>query len=99
MTTLFIHPAFLHQNGNLEVENDAVSGVVNDVVNDVAKLSKSEQAVLNKIKENPYATITEIASAIEKSRSTVDRAIRNLKKKQVISRNGADKFGNWTILK
>ncbi len=88
--TIYIHPEF---NSSCDVVNDVVNGVVNGVV----KLTKTEQLIFEYIKNNTHATIDDIASAIEKSSSTVDRTIKSLKAKAVLERIGADKDGHWKI--
>ena len=54
-------------------------------------------AVLDYLTENPRATQVEIASAIGKSRRTVQDAIAGLKEKGKIDREGAKKNGSWII--
>lgn len=96
-TTLLIHPHFLHQE---EREIDIVNSTddtVNDTVNDIPKLRKTEQAVLSYIENNNQATIDDITSAIGKSKSTINRTIRSLKTKGLLTRKGSDKTGFWNV--
>lgn len=60
-------------------------------------LSKTEQAVLDTILSNPYATYQEIAQKIEKTSKTVQRALVSLKDRGIVSRVGSDKTGHWVI--
>ena len=60
-------------------------------------LSKTEQAVLDTILSNPYATYQEIAQKIEKTPKTVQRALVSLKDRGIVSRVGSDKTGHWVI--
>ena len=100
-TTLLIHPHFLHQdesrNGIANGTNGTVNGIVNDTVNEMPKLTKTEQSVLSYIEKDDQATIDDIASAVGKSKSTVNRTIRSLKTKGVLTRAGSDKTGFWNI--
>ncbi len=90
-TTILIHPYFLHQDKNKY-------DTVNDTVNDIPKLTKTEQIILSYIIKNNQATINEIMSAVNKSKSTVNRAIKSLKTKGLLSRTGSDKNGSWNVL-
>ena len=90
-TTLLIHPYFFRQT-------ESKNGTVNDTVNDTLKLSKTEQAVLSYIKNNNHATIDEIMSATGKSKSTINRTIRSLKEKDLLTRTGSDKTGFWNVI-
>jgi Fic family protein len=60
-----------------------------------APLNKTEEAVLNVVTNNPYATYREIASKIDKTPKTVQRALASLKERGLISRVGSDKTGHW----
>ena len=83
------------RNGVVNDVDDAVNGVVNDAVN----LTASEQNVLQYISTHSQATIQNIADSIGRSKTTVDRAIRSLKKKGMLDRKGSDKTGEWLIKK
>ena len=76
-----------------DLQNDRVNERVNERVNPIT------QEVFAFIKENPYANYQEIASAIGKSYSSVQRAVQELKKLGCISREGSDKSGYWRIRK
>lgn len=95
--------AFSEDSATSKRENDTANVVenvvANVVVNDSVKLTKSEQTVRDYLKQHPYATILEVAGAIKKASRTVDRAIFNLKKKGILTREGSDKAGRWVILK
>lgn len=79
---------FLSQN---ETKNGIVNDIVNDTVNEVPKLTKTEQSVLSQ------ATIDDIAAAVSKSKSTVNRTIKSLKAKGILARTGSDKTGFWNV--
>lgn len=80
-----------------------VSGTVNDTVNgtvnDGVKLTPTEQAVLDCIRENNLINVAEIVDCTKKGRSTIMRTIKSLKEKGCIQRVGSDKTGSWEILR
>lgn len=55
--------------------------------------------IINLIKENKNITKKELEKITSLSKSTIDRVISNLKEKNIIKRNGANKNGYWEILK
>lgn len=83
--------------------NGTVNGTVNDTVNGTVnvgvKLSATEQAVLDCIRENNLINVAEIVDCTEKGRSTIMRAIKSLKEKGFIQRVGSDKTGSWKTLR
>ena len=64
----------------------------------VQELSKTEQAVLDAIVKNGYATGEDIAKDIDKSTKTVYRAIRTLRERGIIVREGSDYDGSWVVV-
>ena len=83
--------------------NGTVNGTVNDTVNGTVnvgvKLSATEQAVLDCIRENNLINVAEIVDCTKKGRSTIMRSIKSLKEKGFIQRVGSDKTGSWEILR
>ena len=83
--------------------NGTVNGTVNDTVNGTVnvgvKLSATEQAVLDCIRENNLINVAEIVDCTKKGRSTIMRTIKALKEKGCIQRVGSDKTGSWEILR
>ncbi len=65
----------------------------------VQEMTKSEELVYICLKECDYLTISQIATGIKKSGKTVYRAIKRLKEKGYIGREGNDAVGYWKILK
>ena len=57
----------------------------------------TEGAILAFLAENPRATQVEVASAIGKSRRTVQDAIAGLKENGKLDREGAKKNGAWIV--
>ena len=85
-TTLLIHPEFLRQNEG-----------VNEGVN--ATLTDKEQTVLEAIKRNPSTSVAKMIKELNISRASIERAIKELKKKQMIIHDGPAKNGRWIVLK
>lgn len=81
--------SFLYQTAIIDFETKNVP--VNVPVN------PTEKAVFAVIQENPHATYDQIAQTIGKNRKTVLRAIAVLKQKGMITRQGSDKTGYWSI--
>lgn len=61
-------------------------------------LQKSNQKVLEAIKNNKKITINELIEQIGLSESGIKRILRNLKKENKIKRVGADKGGYWEVI-
>ena len=79
--------------------NGTVNDTVNGTVNDGVKLTPTEQAVLDCIRDNNSISVAEIVNRTKKGRSTIMRAIKALKEKGFIQRVGSDKTGNWKNLR
>ena len=67
----------------------------NDSVNDSVKLTAGQQAILNRIKDHPFITQTELAQQTGLSVSTVIRQMKKLQAAGLLRRVGADKNGYW----
>lgn len=65
--------------------NGTVNDTVNGTVNDGVKLTPTEQAVLDCIRENNLINVAEIVNRTKKGRSTIMRSIKALKKKDLFS--------------
>lgn len=87
-TTIYIHPEF--------VKPQAIDG--NRVGNDVGNLSEIEADVLMVIHDYPELSAKKIAERMAVSDRTVERAIRSLRQKEYIEREGSTR-GKWIILK
>ena len=61
-------------------------------VNDIVK-----NEIMSLMKNNPRITITDIAKALNISRPTVTRKIKELKIDNHIYRIGSDKKGSWIV--
>ena len=88
LTTIGIHPAFTGSN-------DSVNDSVNDTVSD--QMSENEQRILAIIRENGDLSISAMADMLGISYSTVSRALKGLKGKNWIRRDGSDKRGRWMV--
>ena len=89
-TTLLIHPDFLHHP-------DGVNDGVNDGEN--SGLNDKEAKVYHELSKMPSLTAVKLAEIIGVSKPTVERAIKSLKEKGFIVREGSFKSGKWIILK
>ena len=67
-------------------------------VNDPVKLNKTENQILQLIKNNPNITQKEIADILKLSEKTIKRNTNKLKEKGLLRRIGADKNGYWKII-
>lgn len=61
------------------------------------QLSLKEMAVIRQIQDNPNLSITAIAVNTRLSKSTIDRVIRTLKRKGLLTRIGAKNNATWLI--
>lgn len=94
-----IHPGDIMVEFTAPKSFEPQNGVVNGVVNGAEGLSEKEKQVLSFVSSNPTATIREIHEALSIGKSTVDRAVKSLKSKGILSREGGDKTGRWILLK
>lgn len=62
-----------------------------------AQISLKEIAVIRQIQDNPNISITAIAANTRLSKSTIDRVIRALKEKGLLTRIGAKNNATWLI--
>ncbi len=62
------------------------------------KSLKTPEQIMALVKAKPEITIQELALAIGKSTSAIERAISKLKTEQKLHRIGADKGGHWEII-
>lgn len=70
---------------------------INERINE--RISQVEQDALKAIAANPYAGYEELAQAVGKSYSTVQRAVQHLKALGNIERVGSNKTGYWRVVK
>jgi len=59
--------------------------------------SKSKEKILEELRRNPTAAISELMSLVKLSRSGVEKIIRQLKECGKIRRVGPDRGGHWEI--
>ena len=60
-------------------------------------INEIEETIIHLIQQNPKITIDEIIKYTGNSRSTITRALSTLKKKNIITRIGANKNGYWKV--
>ena len=88
------------KNDKIKIENDEINYKDDEIslVYNVS-ISHNAQKVLFEIKRNLFVTRKQIALIINKSETTVDRAIKELKIKKYIYKKETYKNGAWVILK
>lgn len=81
----------LHISWDVAKPQSEVSKRQNDVLGTSLSvlLSLKEMAVIRQIQDNPNISITDIAANTRLSKSTIDRVIRALKEKGLLTRIGA----------
>ena len=72
-----------------KAENEAINEAINE----------TERIILNTINNNAYITIPLIANETKFSEATVERGIKELKEKKLLTRSGSNKTGHWVINK
>lgn len=83
-------------------DNDTRNDIIKNtdgIINGTLKLSVSENAVFEEIKKNPSIITEEIVSLTGLSMRTVARAIKSLREKQIVVREGSKKTGIWVVNK
>ena len=66
--------------------------------NNVQDMSRTENTVYELLKENDAMTLRELAAALSRTEKTAARAIKALKEKGLIQREGSNHNGYWKIL-
>ena len=61
------------------------------------KITGTENKILSMIAENPRITIMEMAERIGMSKNGIIYSMDKLRKEKIISREGAQKNGQWVI--
>ncbi len=61
-------------------------------------MKNTRQAVLSLIRDDNSISISEIAKILNINRSAVQKHIDNLKKENIVQREGADKGGKWVVV-
>lgn len=79
------------QSGTSKHQNDVLETSLS------TQLSLKEMAVIRQIQDNPNLSITAIAANTRLSKSTIDRLIRALKEKGLLTRTGAKNNATWLI--
>ena len=101
------------EKGKNEVINEVINPekgkneVINEVINDGIRLKLSYiseykrekiKELLQIIKGNPCVEIDSIAAQLDVSRSTAERYLAELRRMEIIRREGSNKSGKWRIL-
>jgi ATP-dependent DNA helicase RecG len=90
VTTIYIHPDFLTSN---EARNEGRNEVANE------DLTDNEQLVMNAMQMDSSITIAKMVTLLGLPKTAIDRAIKSLKEKNKIRREGATKNGKWIVTK
>ncbi len=62
-------------------------------------MTSKQRAVLDLIRQNPFASRKELSEKLGINESAVQKHLDALKKKEAINRVGPDKGGHWEVLK
>lgn len=65
----------------------------------ISQLNDTQIKVLSEIRNNPNVTKSELQKLVNDGKTTIDNAISELKKKNIIKRNSSNKTGYWEVLK
>ena len=90
----FYRPSYKNESLNDSIkENDSLNDSLKE--NDSIKLSDSEKKVLTEIRKNPSVTVLDLVTKTNLSEPTVNRALKSLKEKNILRREGSKKDGFW----
>ena len=73
------------------------NATVKATANATVKLTKTELAILDSISTHGNVIIDELSEITGKHRTTIIRALKQMKEKGVIERVSSDKTGHWEI--
>jgi ATP-dependent DNA helicase RecG len=95
--TIYRHREF-GETGDI-VEGGVISGVISGVINGVIKeYTENEVKILACMREDPAISKRRISEITGITARTVDRAISELKRRNIITRQGSNKRGSWVVL-
>lgn len=80
-------------------KDDGINDGINDGIKDSLSITDLHKSVYQTVCMKPSIKYTELADNIGVSESSITRAIRELKERGYIARQGARKSGEWIILK
>lgn len=84
---------------NVTIRNGVIkgdNGVINEAINGAINLTLVEKAVYEEIVKMPNITKEQLHTITSLGKSTIDRAIKSLKEKGIITRVGSNKTGYWS---
>lgn len=61
------------------------------------RLTETEKTIISVVKDNPLATLADIASATGVTTRTVERALKSLRDSKILIRTGSKRKGEWII--
>lgn len=78
---------------------DVQNATNNATNNAITKLTETEKNIINSISENENVTVEELSEQFGKHKTTIIRALNQLKKKGLIEHIGSNRDGYWKIKK
>lgn len=87
---------FTIEFSRIDRNNMSENGTINGIGNDT--LTKLESDVLDLLKKDKNATVSELVGICGKSTRTVNRTISSLKSKKLLERVGSNKTGYWKVI-
>lgn len=82
---------------DFQIESEKVKGKVESKVE--GKINGTQKSIILEMRNNPNITIPQLANKLSLSEASINKNIRTLKNKTLISRVGADKNGYWAVIK
>jgi len=87
----------LDDSYSFDAETGKKNKASHEAINDALSEATNEAIILEYLRQNPTASQTATALAINKSRSTVQRIVKKLTKDGLLDREGAKKNGRWIV--
>ena len=77
-------------------ENPTINPTINPTLNPTLK--DLDRLIIQKIKENPSVTYSELSEVLGKNRDTIAEHLRFLQEKEFVERIGSKKNGIWQLI-
>lgn len=94
---VFHRPDFeeVYINSENNAENNTPNGGLGGALN--GGLNEADKKIIEYLRKKPESTITELTSQLGIKRRTVERAMKDLRDKDIIERKGSKKSGYWEV--